>query len=266
MKIKIAVPDNQIYQDLYRKVDDIKDEYNIELIKAGEKETRELMLTNRADLALLSPLGYGLGVTAADYRIVPGRAMSVYGYTGMASIFFKEGAETLTKAASAAPDDFLLLLGKILLAENYSMNPEVKQVKATRDIMLRDNDCAIVWDSSSGKDKALDISEEWFFLYYMPLPLAFWVCREEEYPPEVLDIIRKLASPDLIPEEEVVDNEALEYGDRVGAIIWEWSDTIENALDEILQLLYFHQMIPEIPGIKILGRDDDIKITGTESD
>jgi len=94
-------------------------------------------------------------------------------------------------------------------------------------------------------------------MYDMPLPLAFWVCRSEEYPDEIQSIINEMASSELIPEEEVSDNESGEYGERTGIIFWKWSDDIDKALEQTLQLLYFHQLIPELAGVKILGMDTD---------
>ncbi len=43
---------------------------------------------------------------------------------------------------------------------------------------------------------------------------------------------------------------------RAGRITFRWDDDTETALTAVLNLLFFHQMIPEMPEVKILGRDE----------
>ena len=42
---------------------------------------------------------------------------------------------------------------------------------------------------------------------------------------------------------------------REGRITYRWDDDSEEALAAALDLLFFHQVLREIPAVKLLGRD-----------
>ncbi|GAB1370945.1 hypothetical protein MASR1M45_10070 [Candidatus Kapaibacterium sp.] len=43
--------------------------------------------------------------------------------------------------------------------------------------------------------------------------------------------------------------------EREGRIMTRWSSDMHNALEQTLELLYYHRLIPELPAVKIYGRD-----------
>ena len=43
--------------------------------------------------------------------------------------------------------------------------------------------------------------------------------------------------------------------EREGEILWQWNDEVEPALHKLFEMMFFLQIIPEIPAIKLWGRD-----------
>jgi len=257
MKIKLAVPDNPKFERLFNNISFLSDKKNIEIYKVSEEQCHKLLLGKQVDAALISPLGYSMGVKTANLRIIPAAAMTAVGFTGLASVFFREGTENITSAVSDSPDDFLLKISPVLLSEKYGLNVDLKKTKDSFENMLDENDVAVVWRESKALEHGLDISDEWFDLYEMPLPLMFWTCWEDNYPADIKEIIDKIADPQL-PNEEIIHEKAdnaVDFDLREGRIFWSWTDEVSSALEQTIQFLYFNQLTEEIGAVKILGRD-----------
>lgn len=255
MKTRIGIPETKIHQPLYHFSEEAADKYDLQIVRASEMKIAELMFASRLEAALLTPEGYGMAVKEADYRVIPGPALALINYTGSVSIYMKEGLDTLRTCAAADHENFLVKIGRILLAENYNIHPEKVIAKGTSDELLEKADSAIVQNEVLPGPQSLDVSEDWFTLYEMPLPVSFWVCREEEYPKNILEIVEAMAAKDLLNEEDLKDFTTDDHLSRKGSIMWRWNEQVKNALGQVLQLLFFHQIIPEIPAVKVLGED-----------
>lgn len=253
MKTKIAIPSNKIYSKLVANAQNVCEDKGYELYTMSESKCNEMMLRNRVDAALVTPLGYTSGPDVADLRIIPGPVLFSSGYTKLVSLFFTEGLSVIKSIASTDPDDYIMKIGKILLAERYGIQAEFVKSQGTKEKLLKNFDSAMLWSASFHGDNALDISEEWFVSYETQLPLAFWVVRNEEHPGDIENTIRAFAVDDLGRSEIYDDTD--DY--RKGSLIWMWEDNLEEALNHTIHLLYYHQLIPEIAAIKILGKDEE---------
>ena len=114
----------------------------------------------------------------------------------------------------------------------------------------------------------MDISEEWDMAFSYPLPLVLWVCRNEyvldagsetlQRMEEVLRSTRLCADENLEAREARYEQQSIGDADlRDGIIQWIWSDDILEALQQTLQLLFYRQLLSDIPEIKVLGRDEE---------
>jgi len=101
-----------------------------------------------------------------------------------------------------------------------------------------------------------------------PLPLVLWVCRNEyvldagsetlQRMEEVLRSTRLCADENLEAREARYEQQSIGDADlRDGIIQWIWSDDILEALQQTLQLLFYRQLLSDIPEIKVLGRDEE---------
>ncbi len=253
MKTRIAIPSNPIYSKLVANAQSICRDKGYELLALPEGKCNEMMLENRVDAALVTPLGYASGPDVADFRILPGPVLFSSGYSQLTSLFFAEGLPAIRTIASAQPEDFIMKIGKILLAERFGIQAELFKSGGSKDELLKKFDSAMLWSASHHGDNSLDISEEWFVSYETPLPLAFWIVRNEEAPDGIESTVRAFAEDDLGPSN-IIDER---YDYRKGSLAWMWEDSMEEALLHTFHLLYYHQLVPEISAIKIFGRDEE---------
>lgn len=253
MKIKIAVPNNDVYKPLYKNYAALKEQHNIEIYPVSETLCGELLLANKVDAALINPLQYSLGLMKADYRIIPGPILAAYGFTGIGHIYFNEAVRDLTTCGSPEPDDFIIKMASLLFNERYKLNPEIKKISGSADDILSTCDCCISF-SKSEKEGTLDISELWSDTFEFAMPLALWTVREEEYPEDIKQIISLLADKEL-PKEQII-NIADSLGDtRSGSLFWHWNKDIEYSLEQTMQILYYYQIAAEIAAVKLFRRD-----------
>lgn len=253
----IAIPDNLLFQPLVARAEEVAVANNGRVIRTTEEQCIHLLHANSADLALLSPYGYGKGVTQSDYRIVPTTCCILNGWTNTGAIFFGKGLETINTLTSSVPDDFITRAGQIILEEQFDIEHPLQPGKGTVAELLTTHDAVIGWRGNEDEYTGMDISEEWQLCFDTTLPIMLWVCREEnsvELP--LFDITEQLAAPNLQAVQQCTEQHP--HGDtfaREGEILWRWNEQTEEHLTQILYLLYYHQCFPEIPAVKILGRD-----------
>ena len=253
MKIKLAVPDNPLFEPMYGNKHLHKE---LSLITVPENDVHALLFSHEVDAALITPLGYSKGLKKHDLRIIPNSAMTAIGYTGIGSMFFKAGLDDIRTIGSNAPNDFLMVIASILIKEKYGIDKKTVHSRKEIQEIISEFDMSFLWIKSSLNQQALDITEEWYDSYEIPLPLAFWSCRFEEYPVDILSVVQSISS--VVKEEDRIyefsDNDN-KYFPREGKILWKWNDDVESSLEQVLHLLYFHQLANEIAAVKILGRD-----------
>lgn len=254
--MKIAIPNNNIYKQLFFNAEDVAKELGIELIKTSEQQVAKLFHENKVQAAFLSPIGYGMGAGEADYRIVPVNPLALNGYTRAASTFFRQNLATIRTCGCENPDDYIMQIGKILLAERYGIIVDLKKAESTKPKEILENfDSAMTYKKSFLEDSALDITEDWNDSYRMPLVMGAWVVRNEEEPENIERTIELFAADSLPKKKEVTDKQG-EFEPRMGEIIYEWSEAIENAYDETLEILFYHQVLPVIASVKKVGDEN----------
>mgnify|MGYP000923025449 CR=1 FL=1 len=255
MSIKIAVPDNPVYSELVFNMEtEVQEE--IKLYRVPESKCSELLLDNKVDAAFISPLDYGKSVEKGDFRIIPGPAIAYGGFSGKASIYFRPGTNSLNSCSSPDPDDYMIILGKLLLMERYDIGLKINKAKGSREDLLQQSDTVILWEESEPRADSLDISELWGDSFEIPLILGLWVCPAEDFHQDVADTIKRLRNNSLKTEEYLTEKYVTdEIIPREGFILRQWNDELENALEKTIDLLYYYQLLSEIGEIKILGRD-----------
>ncbi len=260
MNINIAVPNNPVFSKLYSNAEFINNFNKISIFEVNESEIFNLLYGERVDIALMTPLSYAQGIKSSDFRIIPGPAFSLEGFGGLASIFFQKGLQSIESSVSPTPDDYLIQMGRILLSEKFDIIVNLQNKKSSIDDLLKDFHSVIAWNDTEPKNDLLDITEEWYDSFEVPMPLCFWVCKADSQLEGMEEIVKNLAVPGLPTEEEINfdDGEAHhheEFGPRTGKLIWTWSNEYEEILEQTLQLLYFHQLVEDIAAVKILHRD-----------
>lgn len=245
----VAIPDSPLLKPLTEHAEGVCERLGWKLVRVPEAKAADMLLKYSADLALITPLGYALGVGRVDYRVIQGACVMLNNYTNVAGIDFREGAEDVKTCASKSPEDFLCVIGRIVLAEKLELELGPLQPSSAAPPA----DCNIDYVSAK-RVPALDVTEEWWDLTERPLPLAFWTCRIEADLDHVQEAVELMRKPDLVPIiiNEPVDSETLP---RQGSVTYTWDEDTETSITAACEMLFFHQYIPEIPAVKILGRD-----------
>lgn len=251
-QLTFAVPSGDIFSPLVAR----SGEHRI-ITAANENECAALLKNHRADAALISPLHYGIAATEVDYRLVPATGIFLEGYTDIASIWLKSGLSQFPRFVSSAPDDFIVTVGRVLLAERYGLRPEC--IYASADMLssefLREG-CAIGYRGDIVAIPSLDITEDWLDSFETSLPVAVWTCRQDDdIPNDLPDIIRGLAIEDIavdIPMVEHIcgDSDYKREVLRSGIIYRQWKDSSIEDFETVLDLLYYHQYLSVIPEAK----------------
>jgi hypothetical protein len=243
----IAVPTTSLAEPLIKHLEMVATTGGHTVIRTTEMECMKMLLANRADLALVTPMGYGMGVGRADYRIVPHGAVMLQDYTNTAAISFSEHGRSLATCTSSAPEDFLPTIGVVLLAEKFDLALSVRKGDG--------GDCHIDYPDEIHRS-VMDVSEEYNDLLEAPLPVYVWACRSEAEAEDVEAVVRATVEKQLsdIDVVEAVPPDG-DHFPREGKIVYRWTDESEEALATVMELLFYHQLLPEIPAVKLLGRD-----------
>lgn len=243
----IAIPDGSLFEPLTQNIEAVCAARGIAVRRTSLDDCGELLLANLVEAALVSPLGYGAGVGRVDYRIVGGPCLSIQDYTHVYGADFSPGSSELSSFDADEPSSYLSTMMRLTMSEKFDV--ELRQVDASQPA-----DCRIGQPPAS-TSQALDLGEEWFDLAEAPLPIALWVIRVDAELPDFDALVREAAGPDAErPVSEIVPMHA-DHAPREGAILYRWSESVEEGLVAALNALYFHQRLREIPAVKLFGRD-----------
>jgi predicted solute-binding protein len=229
-------------------------EFNTEvehkLYTVSETEALDLLLNERVEAALISPLSYFQGGKINDLRIIPSKCISSIGYTELFSIYFKSGLTSISDCGKPKLDEYFSNLFKILYAENYDL--KLNLVTSDKSILeqIGEFHCAVDFGRDKSIELVMDLSDDWFITYNSPLPIAYWVCKnkDNDHDQLALDNLIKLK----LEEIKVRDMRNL-LDEREGIIKFTWDHEQEKSLEHLLDLLFYHQIIPDMADIKLIN-------------
>jgi predicted solute-binding protein len=243
--LQLAVPNSTLYAPLIAGAEQLRDE--VQILCGGEQEVAHLLETNRVAAAFLSPLTYGKTVGQVEYLILPAPALALEGYTERVWLYFRPGLRTISRCAVPEPSDFLAQALRLLLMEAYDVEPTYIPARGrSLSELLATADAVLSYAENLPQYQRLDLGEEWYLTFGYALPVGFWVCRLESLPRHLPLLLRRLAHPDLPPTENITESQPAVPPPRHGTIHWQWNATIAEALQQTLELLYYHGLVPHI--------------------
>jgi len=256
MKNKIFILDTLIIEPIVANLVSSCKEFNFELYRIDESEMFNVLKANRYDLALINPLLYGKSMGFADLRILPETCIAHVGFTGMLSLRFAFNSPDLSVVNVQSPNSFVAAAAKILLSERYDLEPDF--VKSD----VSSSDAANLIIGGQSPENSLDLSEDWYDTFEIPLPLAFWCGKNEEILPEYIQLVNDSKNENLSKEFAVHENIDENTGNyvRSGSIITHWSDEIKSAVEQTLQMLYLRGYFNDIPAVKLPNDDNFLKL------
>lgn len=247
-KTKVGILNNSIYQPMIKNIEIAANEYNYEVFKLSEEQITKFIFENRFDLVMVNPYILAKVFKFADFRIIPTRIMASVSYSDQASINFNGNPKVINELLVPNNEDFFVKIAQILLSERYNVFPVTKLYNNIGEI--GDNTCSMIYNTDENQGQ-LDISEDFFDSFEIPLLHAFWIVRNEEEPLNVKEFINKAFDSEILGEfsiQELHHEEVI----REGSMITQWDDEIKSSLEQIYQLLYFRQFIDELPEIKLV--------------
>lgn len=252
MPVTIAIPTTPILEPLVAQAEQICAEHGFSLLRDTEARCAAALLGNTADIALVTPLGYGMGVEVADYRVIPATMLSLDGYTRVITAVINPKSEHLRTFFSPFPDDFASFIAREVLNEKFDLTlldiSKQKTSTAPADITLE-------YGCSDENAITLDIADEWADVFGTQLPYALWVCRPDAVPAAIAELLTAMAAPAVPKHRHIHEPIGAHSAEREGIIYWAWHDEAEEDLNEMLRFLFYHRLLPSIPAVKILGRD-----------
>jgi predicted solute-binding protein len=257
MSFTIALPSHPLFASLRVHAERICKERGIRILQGSEHDCGEWLGRHTAELALVTPMVYARLALKTDLRIVPAPALMLEGLTYSASIYLKPNAEEIQSCVARNPDDFLMRMGLAMLSEKFDLPLQLERTSAsTIREALESADAVIEYGFDAEQDVVLDVSDEWMDYLEAPMPLAFWVCRPEEVPEDISDLIHSFSDAEHLQEQEVFEQE--QHGTnagRSGKITMLWNDDVEGVIERTIELLFYLQYVPAIAATKIWQRD-----------
>jgi hypothetical protein len=244
--MKIAIPRLELAQPLLTHAADVAARHGFTLVEASLEECGTMLLNNHVDVALMSPHGYGLGVGRVDYRLIPGPCLALEDYTHAYGLWFPESGSALETFHASQPDAYLSVISRLVMAEKFDVHLEYTASSERADVTIG--------STSENPTPAMDLGEEWFDIVESPLPLAVWVHRVDSEYIEHVAIVREFADENLLHREvsEIVPITA-DHMPREGKILYRWNDDVQEGMEAALHMLFYHQLLSEIPAIKLFG-------------
>ncbi|MCS6807795.1 MAG: hypothetical protein RML40_00095 [Bacteroidota bacterium] len=258
MSITVAVPTNSLFAPLIANADHVAKANAFRIIRGTEQECSLWLDRNIANVALLTPLGYARSALATDLRIVPSGALALDALTYSGSIYLREEAKgaILSRCACPRAQDFLMQMGLAVLSEKFDLELTVEKVDGSIEKLLSHYDVVLDYGFDGSQRIVLDISDEWSDYFGIMLPLALWVCRVDEIPENIVEVLAAFRDPAIPLTQEV--SEQLHDGvtaHRTGIVSMIWNDDVEESLQHTIELLYYWQYVPQIAATKVWQRD-----------
>ncbi len=248
-KVRVGVLSNSIYRPLIQNIDEVAQEFNYEIFRLSEAQITNFIKENRFDVILVNPYILSKVFKFADFRIIPTRVMASVSYTNQVSIRFRDNLYKFDELYVPDKEDYFTKIAQILLSERYDIFPSLKTYNNLEE--LEKSDCSLIYNDNDTYGQ-LDICEDFFETYEMPLLLGFWIVRNEEEPNNVKEFIERAFDITMNGEYPIYEQDKGSII-REGSIITNWNEDIKNSLEQVYQLLYFRQFINELPEIKIMS-------------
>lgn len=219
--------------------------------------------------AVLSPIEFGRD--SSNYHIVRGIGVSSQDPTDTISLHFNESLETISTVAVNPSSVSEIILAKIILAEEFDVEPSIVPVMGSLEEMLRKADSALlVGDNARGQalhhPNNVDLVELWNDLTGLPYVHGFWCVREEELSDDELGALVAATREgarhisDIAREAALGSDNAVMLGEYLESFSYELGDEALDGLREFLHYAYYHGVLPDVAEVRFLPAPPEIDL------
>jgi len=214
---------------------------------------------HKLDAAFLSPLDYARDSSA--YEIVPAVGVASDQGTGTVSLIFREEhLHTVSTVAVDPSSTSEIVLAKIVLAEEYNLEPTFTPVTGTVEQLLQQADAVVLAGDASLREvdrhpNRIDLVEAWADMTSLPYVHGVWCARRGLLSPAQVELLQHaarkgVASLDILAEEVSAKRFQAISQTLLADYLYAFSYTLtERDLDgfqEFLRFAYYHGVLPDV--------------------
>jgi chorismate dehydratase len=214
------------------------------------------------DAAFLTPIDYARD--SSEYRIVPGIGVSSASATGSISLVFRDDLQTINTVAVDPSSSSEIVLAKIVLAEEYELEPKFQPYTGSGNDALASADAVLLVGDASLREIAthpnrIDLVEAWNVITGLPYVHGFWCGAEEKLNPEetrwlLQSAYSGIASLDAIagdlPHGAFPTLSHADMSDYLHAFSYDLNEDDIEGLTEFLRFAFYHGVTPDVAELR----------------
>jgi chorismate dehydratase len=214
------------------------------------------------EAAFLTPIDFARD--SSEYRIVPGVGVSSASATGTISLLFHDDIQTIHTVAIDPSSSSEIVLAKIILAEEYELEPKFKPFAGPADSALAQADAVLLVGDASLREisthpNRIDLVEGWNVLTGLPYVHGFWCGGEEALNAEEVQWLLQgaysgCASLDTIasdlPHGAFPSFSHSDMSDYLHAFSYDLNEDDLDGLKEFLRYAFYHGVTPDVSGLR----------------
>jgi predicted solute-binding protein len=221
------------------------------------------------DIAFLSPIDYARD--SSTLQIVPEAGLWSPSGGSAVTVHFGAGAQDVATLAVDPAYASEVILAKIILSEEFDIDPQIVPVAGGLETMLGRADAALlVGDEalreSASRADALDLIESWVQLTGLPYVHGVWCARARDQRPEQVERLQR-ARREGVDHLESIAQRAAETGEFPGftadhlqeyleRFSYDFPEEAVEGLKEFHHYAYYHAVLPDIPEITLFTGED----------
>lgn len=219
------------------------------------------------DAALLTPVDYARDSSALV--IIPGVGVSSRDATGSIILIFRDELHTVTTVAIDPSSASEIVLAKILLAEQFDLEPRfVPAVGSLQERLARADAALVVGDVSlnlaTSHPNRIDLVEAWTDMTDLPYVHGIWCATEGALSADHARSLRRAgergaASLDALAADHVGPRFPALSAPDLSAYLQSFSYTLTDedldGFDEFLRYSFFHGIVPDVAELRFLNEE-----------
>lgn len=213
----------------------------------------------KLDAAFLTPLDYARESSA--YEIVPGVGVASDQGTGSVSLIFREEhLHTVSTVAVDPSSSAEIVLAKIVLAEEYNLEPTFTPAAGTVEQLLQTADAVVLSGDASLREvdrypNRIDLVEAWADMTSLPYVHGVWCARRGLLSSEQVASLQQsagkgIASLDALAAEvsgkRFPSLSQTLLADYLHAFSYTLTDRDLDGFQEFLRFAYYHGVLPDV--------------------
>jgi len=218
-----------------------------------------LLRERKLDAAFLSPIDYARDSSACD--IVPGVGVSSDQGTGTVSLIFREEhLHTVSTVAVDPSSSAEIVLAKIVLAEEYELEPKFVPATGTVEQMLLSADAVVLAGDASLREvnrhpNRIDLVEAWADMTNLPYVHGVWCTRRGALLPDQLEALQHVAAAGIGSLDTLAAETSSKLfpslsqtllSDYLHAFSYELTERDLDGFQEFLRFAYYHGVLPDV--------------------